>query len=507
MRRRILVTLAIPAVASLALVGCSPSSGGGTAGGGENDHAKLVLGMTQDIQGWDPTAQPSYQGWGADAVYDSLVACDENGEPLPDVAESWELSEDRTSVTATIRSGMTFSDGSPVDSAAVKASFEYASENGGSATRFAGITIDTPDESTVTIAWPTPQPLIVLRLCEARIASPDYLASGDTQVAPVGSGPYTLDAAATTGGSVYSFVKNDDYWDADAYPYKTLELRVLESETASLNALTTGQIQGTLLSATTAEQAEAAKMNLQTLRGNTTRLLITDHLGEKIPALGSVDVRRAMNMVFDKDAMTSQLYRGQGDPAYQIFRPGTTAYIEDLEDPYPFDLEGAKALMEKAGYADGFTLPMPFLEGQNLDILLPYITSQLAEINITVEQQTLSGPTAITSLLSGDYPVPLWQLGNYGESLQDISDYVLTDGNWNVSHQPDATIDGLWNTVLTGTPEEAAQAQQDINRYITEQAWFVPMVYPDGFYATSPDIEVAQSTDYGSLHPLLRDFK
>ena len=37
--------------------------------------------------------------------------------------------------------------------------------------------------------------------------------------------------------------------------------------------------------------------------------------------------------------------------------------------------------------------------------------------------------------------MPLWQLGNYGESLQDIKDYILTDGIWNVSHQPDETID------------------------------------------------------------------
>ena len=38
--------------------------------------------------------------------------------------------------------------------------------------------------------------------------------------------------------------------------------------------------------------------------------------------------------------------------------------------------------------------------------------------------------------------MPLWQLGNYGESLQDIKDYILDDGIWNVSHQPDETIDG-----------------------------------------------------------------
>ena len=84
-------------------------------------------------------------------------------------------------------------------------------------------------------------------------------------------------------------------------------------------------------------------------------------------------------MVFDRDAIAEDLYRGYADPAYQIFRVGSDAYLEDLtEDPYPYDVEAAKALMEEAGYADGFTLQIPFFEGQGHDLLFPYITEQLA---------------------------------------------------------------------------------------------------------------------------------
>lgn len=244
------------------------------------------------------------------------------------------------------------------------------------------------------------------------------------------------------------------------------------------------------------------------MRGVTTRLLITDHNGEKIPALGDVRVRQAMNMVFDRDAIAEDLYRGYADPAYQIFRVGSDAYLEDLtEDPYPYDVEAAKALMAEAGYADGFTLQIPFFEGQGHDLLFPYVTEQLGQLNITVEQVNLTGPDAITNLLSGEYPVPLWQLGNYGESLQDIKDYILVDGIWNVSHQPDATIDALWQKILTGTDEEKVAAQQEINQYVIDQAWFVPMAYPDGFYAFDPAISIEKVSDFSALHPLLRDFQ
>jgi peptide/nickel transport system substrate-binding protein len=200
-------------------------------------------------------------------------------------------------------------------------------------------------------------------------------------------------------------------------------------------------------------------------------------------------------------------YPGNANPAYQIFREGSDAFINGVKDPYPYNVDEAKALMAKAGYADGFTLQIPSMAGQNHETLLPYISQQLALLNIKVEQVPLSGPNAIAELLSGKFPVPLWQLGNYGESLQDISDYVLKDGIWNVSHQDDAKIDGLWNTVLSGSEAERKQAEQDINKYVTDQAWFVPMVYMDRFYATDPKVNLQESSDFSGLHPLLRDFK
>jgi ABC-type transport system substrate-binding protein len=325
---------------------------------------------------------------------------------------------------------------------------------------------------------------------------------------PVGSGPYTLDTSATTRGSVYTFTKNPKYWDAKTFPYQKLVLKVLSSDTAAINALKTGQIDGSLITTTTLNQAKSASnLGLLTLKApNTTRLLITDHQGKKLKALGNLKVRQAMNMVFDRDAMAKNLYQGNAVPAYQIFRPGSTAYIEGLKDPYPFNVAKAKQLMADAGYADGFTLPMPNLPGQgNIATLLPYVKQQLALINIKVKDVTVSGPNMFSELLGGKYPVPLWQLGNYGESLQDISDYILPEGIWNVSHEKDPKIDALWAKVVAN--DGAAQAEKDINQYVIDQAWFVPMVYPDNFYAHSKRVSVPASTDFSGLQPMLWDFK
>jgi peptide/nickel transport system substrate-binding protein len=103
--------------------------------------------------------------------------------------------------------------------------------------------------------------------------------------------------------------------------------------------------------------------------------------------------------------------------------------------------------------------------------------------------------------------VPLWELGNYGTSIKDIQDYVLDDGLWNVSHQKDAKIDELWQQILTGDEQQKLDAQQEVAQYILDEAWFLPMAYPDGFYAFNDKVEIEKVSDHAQLHPLLRDIK
>ncbi|MEU7828778.1 MULTISPECIES: ABC transporter substrate-binding protein [unclassified Nonomuraea] len=493
------------------LAGCTGQSATGTgpAGGGTTKTAKdtLTLGMSADIQGWDPSNQPGYQGWAGEAVWDTLVKCDAFGKPEADIADKWSISEDNKSFTAHIREGMKFSDGTPVDSAAVEATYKYISTHGGAQADYEGIKFDTPDPQNITITWPEPQPLIVTRICNPKVTTKAILDSGKVNDTPVGSGPYVLDTAGTTRGSVYAFTKNDQHWNAANYPYKKLVIKVIESETATVSALKTKQIDGALITPQSYNEITASGLKVQTMQGQTTRLLLTDHLGKKIPALGDVRVRRAINMVFDREAMVKNLYQGHGKPSYQIFRPGSDAYIEGLQDPYPFDVAKAKALMAEAGYEKGFALELPTMAGQNHEKLMPYVTQQLAQLNITVKQVPLSGANAIGDLLSGTYPVVLWQLGNFGQSLQDIDIVVRSSGYWNLMHQPDATVDKHWKQIVTGDEAQKKAAQQEINRYIIDQAWFAPMVNPDGFYAHSPDVTVDKVSDVEALTPKLRDFK
>jgi peptide/nickel transport system substrate-binding protein len=249
-------------------------------------------------------------------------------------------------------------------------------------------------------------------------------------------------------------------------------------------------------------------MDVIGFQGQTTRLLLTDHLGKVVPALGQLKVRQAINMVFDEAAMAKSLYQGNAEPTAQVFRKGTDAYIDGLQDPYPFDVAKAKSLMAEAGYADGFTLELPTMEGQNHETLMPYVTQQLAQINITVKQVPLSGANAIGDLLSGKYPVVLWQLGNLGNSALQIYIEATPEGWWNLKHQPDEYVDSRWEQIKTADPETSKKLQKEINQYLVDQAWFAPMVYMGTNYAyNAKKVSIPTQSDQEALTPKLRDFK
>ena len=509
--RRFHSTIAVPAAAlAVLLAGCTSgatpgSSAPAASSGGEK--AQLTLAFETDVYGWDPSNQPGYQNWGAEAVWDQLVFCGAKGELQPALADTWKITDQNKTFTAHLRPGVKFSDGTAADSAAVAASFEYLTKNGGSQADYKGIKIATPDAQTVSITWPESQQVMASKACNPKIAPAAWLKAKKFDV-PVGSGPYVLDTAGTTTGSTYTFTKNEDHWDAATYPYQKLVIKVFAGGAAAVAALRTGQVDAGLVKQSDAASIEGAGLQIKKFQGQTTRLLLTDHLGKVVKPLGDLKVRQAINMVFDKEAMAKNLYQGNAEPTAQVFRKGSPAYIEGLQDPYPFDVEKAKQLMSEAGYADGFTLELPTIAGQNFETLMPYVTQQLALINIKVEQVPLSGANAIGDLLSGKYPVVLWELGNLGNSAQQIYIESTPAGWWNLEHQPDDYVDTRWKQIATADEATSKTLQQEINQYQVDQAWFAPMVYTGTNFAYKPDkVAIPTDSDQEALTPRLRDFK
>ncbi|WP_269938649.1 ABC transporter substrate-binding protein [Arthrobacter sp. HY1533] len=489
----------------LSAAACSPKDASGGANGGASNKT-LTLAVDADYIGFDPAKQQSggtvVQIW--QAVWDTLLKYNPDGEIVPNLAESFEMNDDNTVLTMKLRAGVKFTDGTAVDAAAAKASIEHMKTGGGSdASRVAKLTVEAPDATTLVLTSPEPNGLMPTFMCLSTgiVASTASLTAANRDQMPVGSGPYTLDAAATTTGATYSFVRNPNYWNKDAFPFEKVAFKILLDITARVSALKSGQVNAAPATSQTSAELKGSGLNLVENKVNWAGLFLGDRNGKTIPALGQVKVRQAMNMVFDRAGIIKALFQGNGSVTNQIFNDKSEAFLPDAINQYPFDVEKAKSLMAEAGFGDGFDLTIPSLNG--LDYANPIITQQLGLLNIRVTEKKLSGGTAILEILSGKYPVFFFTLESR-TALWDIVQALAPDAVWNITKDQDPALTPLINKAQTLKGAEAKANAQAINKFLIDNAWFSPWALPTAFYAT--DKATAASPVLGSVVPYLFTF-
>lgn len=501
LRRRTFSTMT--AMAAVALTaGCGDT--GADAGSGAT-----TLTIATDVGlGFDPKdAQPGYFEQYLQPLYDALFRLDADGQPTPHLVTSWSYSEDQLVLTLVLRAGVTFSDGMTLDSAAVKASLE---NNGSGTSTTAGqlalvTQIDTPDGATVVLTLSAPDPSLVPNLGQSAgmVASPRAIAAGTLRTAPVGSGPYTLDARATTNGSTYAFVRNPDYWKPEDYPFDRVVLKVLTDNTAILNGLRAGQLSaGPLASAKDGVAAEKAGLNVMSFRnGDLEALYLFDKAGTIVPALADVRVRRAINHAIDRETIVRVRTLGEGQATTQMFCISTDDGIYDpaLDDAYPYDPQKARELLQEAGFGDGFEVTMPDWSAYAPEIIAA-LTQDLEAVGISVTLETAPLNQLYANTLAGRYPIG-WQ--PYDDNRPwDLTQFQLTaDSPWNPFRYEDPTVTALIENIQGSTGDEQLGHYVQLNDHLVDQAWCAPLNAAVFTYATSA-LVTATPIAYGKRPPL-----
>lgn len=442
------------------------------------------------------------------AEYDTLLQCNAKGQPGPGAAKSFSLSKDARTLTLNLRKGMTFQDGTPVNAAAVQASIQHMQNGGAEASRVNGVTINIVNNLEVQLVSPAPNALMPINMCMAAgtLISPKALQSPTTLAAdPVSSGPYTLDVAKTTAGSVYTFTKRSDYWDAAAYPYKTIVMHQITDGTARLNALKSGQVDFAAIDPTTVAQAKGP--GIQILQGSSRIyvLNLADRAGTVQPALADPRVRQAINMVFDRQAILKGLLGGGtlGSAADQMFLTTSSAYKPSIKISY--SISKAKKLMAEAGYANGFSVQIPSAPDITATVN-PMVVQQLATIGITATQVSLTDAAYTTQAESGKFPIFFLPLGITANPLYSLGTFVTPQSPWNVERSTTTKMASLLSSAQTLTGAAATKNFQALNQELSDQAWFAPLAYVNGYYGAKTGL-ISSPTSMYSPTPALKDFK
>ena len=507
--KRVVTAVAAVAIAAMTLSGCSTSDE--PASDGEQT---LTLAVSSDsLWGFVRTdigtqVHQSSAYWMP--LYDTIVKITPDLEILPNLATKWEYNDDLTVLTLTLRDDVKFTDGTPLDAEAVVQNLLTFRDGGGGEVTQAAASIadaEATDATTVVVTLKQADPAILPAMAAslgavflpADIANPDK----DKSDVPVGSGPYVLDDANTTPGSVYTYVRNKDYWDPESYPFDKLVLRPMADTAARMNALKAGEVDGAMVPAANAADIEASGLTLNEGIANWAGLHLIDRAGTLVPALANVKVRQAINMVFDRASLVKNIFQGYGVPNNQVFREGSAAYIASEKDTYPFDIEAAKKLMADAGYADGFDMTIPAITG-NHDVIMPIIKQQLGEIGIRLTVDSFQLGDYFNEVFAQKYPIVFVNLPSF-DDWRDVKGMVTPTALWNVFKSQDPVLDGYIEAARTSAGADQEAAFQDIGQYLIDNAWYAPWATPHVLYGTDSAITAALSP--GQVEPLIWDIK
>lgn len=333
--------------------------------------------------------------------YENLVAFDDDGEIAPVLATAWEETDE--ALTLTLREGVTFHDGTPFDAEAVKVNIETIKETPGP---YAGPfqvvdSIDVLDAHTVrlNLSAPTPSLLTTLTTRAAPIASPTAVEAGTIAQAPVGTGPWAYDAAASIAGTRLVFGPADDYW-GDPVGFETVQIVAIPEDNAATAALVNGEIDLT--------DTELNQFSTLDAAGNIDRLSYPAIRNNPVffdrgPGGMFEDVRVRQAACYAIDTAVLVELEPDWQVSTQHFADDEQGYDPQLEG-YQHDLARAQELYDEAGNppVDAEMLATVFNENQ-----MRIYAEQMGEIGMRITVQSAPPPQYFSEWNSGRYPLGL----------------------------------------------------------------------------------------------------
>jgi peptide/nickel transport system substrate-binding protein len=347
-----------------------------------------------------------------DMIFDTLVTADQNGSTTlkPDLATSWSSSDGDRIWTFHLRHGVTFSDGEPLTAADVVWSLD----------RF-GNPVTNPvmaavaqgyghsvalNNSTVQVDLTRPVAAFLYDISifpAAILPKALVLKEGAAFYQhPVGTGPFKV--SSFVQGSHLTLVRNPDYWQK-GLPYLNSVRFNFETDASSRQiALESGAAQDmdgvpfssiSSLEKRTNVQVQAAKVPQE----------VGLWLNNSDKPLGSLKVRQAMQYALNRTEMNRDIFHGLGEiPNSILFSDLEYNAGDGTVKPYPYDVAKAKALMQAAGYAKGFSVSLQYPAGydyyQQLAVL---IQQEYAAIGIKVKLVEEDPATNTANWSTGSY--------------------------------------------------------------------------------------------------------
>ncbi len=364
---------------------------------------------------WDPVT--STAGWDVHVlglVYAALTTLSPKGDVQPGLASSWKYASDGMSVTFTLRPGLRFTDGTPLNASAVAANFGRAQKQANSTIAselaiISKVVVNGPLSFTLHLTQTDYQVPYLLAGKDGMMVSPTAFKNpGKIPTDPVGAGPFRL--TSYVPDSHADLARNSGYWDASQIHVASFTVQSITEPSQILAALQSGQVNVAYVAGNQVAAARAAGFKIAVIPSEVVNEL---DIQTTTRPFSNPDVVKAINYAIDRQAIVTVQASGYGTPSYQPFPKGFAGYDPSLASLYPYDPAEAKRLLAAAGYPHGLKITLDSVSTD--DSIAEQIQGQLARAGITATIKNVPLDTE-TQALYIDKTLPLTIDGTAGRT-------------------------------------------------------------------------------------------
>ena len=490
MKKRILALSLVLVMAIALFAGCGSSPASSTAPSSapssepsseateapavqENPRAaanEVSIGIAQDFDSLDPdymtaagTKEVLFN------VYEGLVKPNSDGEIVPAVASEIVKSDDGLSYAFTLREGVKFHNGDPVEMQDLLYSIERRWKGDDTAAQLSALSVIdqvTADGNVLTITLSEPSNEFLAAVMNAYIIPADY---SQLETAPVGTGPYRFVSRTVQDSLVLE--RFDDYWGKPASIQK-VTFKVLESAEGLVLGLQSGALD--LVAHLSSDQTIQLDKTDFRIEEGSMNLVQALYLNNAEKPFNDVRVRQALCYAIDKQAVIDLAFDGYGIPLGTSMFPSFSKYYdESLTDYYTQDLEKARELLAEAGYPDGFemtiTVPSNYTPHVNTATVLVEL---LREIGVKATVQPVDWGTWLDEVYGQrKFQSTVTGLTSDNMTARKLLERFGSEVGNNFTNYSDAEYDETLAKALRATDDmEQVELYRALERNLTENA-------------------------------------
>ena len=324
----------------------------------------LVVCQPAEPPGLDPTANTAaaIDRVVFSNIYEGLIKVNSDGEFIPGLATSWDVSADGLTYTFQIREGVRFHNGQNFNSGTAKWNLERAMDEktvNPHPEYFRGIAkMETPDDATLIITLKEVDALFIAHMAEGDAVMMPMVGYKGAKSNPVGTGPFRF--VKWVRGDRVEMARFKGYWNPELPYLDKVTFKFIGDASAQLAALKAGDIDVIgYIAAPESAMSLSKDKRFKVYNGTSTGEVIMSTNNKAAP-FDNKKVRQAMAYAIDRQAVVDMVMFGYGTPIGSHWSPSTPYYV-DLTQKFAYNPEKAKALLAEAGYPNGFdaTIKLP----------------------------------------------------------------------------------------------------------------------------------------------------